>query len=197
MKRQAPSRNLIGAALAVGLILGAVAPPAAAQEGLAQPDLGFKPKSGTTATAISFIGTVVPWALLLSLSDEGTRDHSLTWVLYLSLAAIPVGPSLGHFYAGSTKRAWGGIGLRAVSMAAFTLGVGMAFDEEHDANYPLTLGLIIGGATVLIGSTVADIVDAHKSASRHNLRGRGLSVTVAPVLSPKTKAVGLQANISF
>lgn len=197
MRKRAISRNLIGAALAAGLIFAAAAPPAAAQESLAAPDFGFKPKSGMTATAWSFIGTVVPWALLLSLSDEGTRDKSLDWVLYLSVAAIPVGPSLGHFYAGSTKRAWGGIGVRVVSMAAFTLGVGMAFDDEHDANYPLTLGLIIGGAATLIGSTVADVVDAHRSASRHNLRGRGLSVSVAPVLSPRTKALGLQANISF
>ncbi len=196
MKRRTLSRNPIGAGLSACLILALAVPPAAAQESLVQPDLGFKPKSGTTATAISFIGTVVPWALLLSLSDEGTRSDRVDWLWYASLAAMPIGPSLGHFYAGANRRALIGIGIRAVSMAAFVGGLYWAFNEELDsAVLPLTL--MIGGTATLVASTVADIVDAHKSAGRYNLRGRGLTLTVAPVISPRTKGLGLQAHISF
>ncbi len=199
MKRRTLLRLLIGSALSAWLILAAAVPPADAQENQAAPIIGFKPRSEDTASALSLIGAAVPWALFLAFSDEGGRSNAGDWLWYLSLAAMPVGPSLGHFYAGSNKRAWGGIGVRAGSITAFIVGVNLAFDGGFDSAHggALPVILMIGGAATLIGSTVADVVDAHKSARRYNLRGRGLSMTVAPVLSPRTKALGLQAHISF
>lgn len=197
MRKRTFPMDLVGAALSACLALFGLALPADAQQGETPPAAAFKPKSEMTAATLSFIGTALPWALILALGHDDARTNGVDWLRYLSLAAISVGPALGHFYAGATTRAWTGIGIRIAALAAFAGGVAMAFDETHSVSYPLTLGLILGGATALLGPSLADIVDARESARKHNLKGQGLTVTVAPVISPRSKAVGIQAQIKF
>jgi len=193
MRKRTFPRDLTGAALTACLAVFGLALPADAQpSGTPQPG-AFKPRSEGMATSLSFFGTAVPIALAILLGHEGSGS-AFWWV---AVAAIPVGPALGHFYAGEHKRAWTGIGIRVAALAAFSAGVAMAFDETHSSSYPLTLGLILAGATVALGSTLADIVDARESVWKHNLKGQGLTLNVSPVVSPRSKAVGIQAQIKF
>jgi len=65
---------------------------------------------------LSLVATLVPWAVFLPLGlREGHDPGGLSSgeaIAFLPALAIPVGPSLGYFYAGSTRRGLLGIGIR-------------------------------------------------------------------------------------
>lgn len=184
--------NSVVAALTACLAVFGLALPAGADQGQAEPASAFKPRSEGTAASLSFFGTAIPFCLTLAAGHGGRAGWA--WV---SVGALVLGPALGHFYAGANTRAWTGIGIRVAALAAFSGGVAMAMDEMHESNPILGIGLIIGGATGLIASSLADIVDARESVRKHNLKGQGLTVNVSPVVSPRSKTVGIQAQIKF
>ncbi len=113
-------------------------------------------------------------ALLLSLG--GTLAMGVPIV---NLAALPLGPALGHFYAGNDHQAWVGIGIRTGAIAgAMLLIMGAALDGSKST--PATIDRYLYGATaVILGSAIYDIATAPAAARRANER-LGISALVLP-----------------
>lgn len=190
MKRHKIRAKTTGVLLSACLILGSLVLPASAQEsrGLASP--GIKPKSESTALALSLVGTLVPYGLI-AWGSTGYSDYTPGLIGYLTL---PVGPSLGYFYAEAAGRGFAGIGIRFVGLAAFLFGAFIAADEGDSA---LAGVLTIGGGLTVIGSTIFDLTNLNKAVRKRNLKAAGKSLNVAPVLAPRSKTVGLTLQLGF
>ena len=106
-----------------------------------------------------------------------------------NLVAIPVGPSLGHFYAGNARQAWTGIAIRS---AALTVGVAAAAATLLDGlSGPVsdssgrTEAALIGSAVVILASSAYDIATAGAAAQAYNRRhASALGAAVVPVVGP-------------
>jgi hypothetical protein len=199
MKRPGNLTKRMGAFLAAGLMMASLALPLSAQESQDEAPLAVKLKSEKKAVTMSVIATLVPWAVFLPLGlreghDPGGLNSGETIALVAALA-IPVGPSLGYFYAGSPGRGLAGIGIRLVGLAGI---VGGAFGSDNaDANDSLMTAFMIAGACVTAGSYIYDFAGLKKAVRRHNLKVQKLHVALAPVVLPKIKACGLQIQIGF
>jgi len=197
MKRHATPVKLAGVLLGACLVIGPQASLSMAQESQDQAPPVVKLKSEKKATTLSLVGTLVPWALFLTFGlREGHGDEGAEDVLaLLGFFAIPVGPSLGHFYAGATGRGLAGMGIRLVGLAA-AIACGFAVDY-NDGNSSLAFGLAVAGLGVTVVSSILDITRAKRSVQKYNLRASGKQMAVTPVVSLKTRTVGLQVQISF
>lgn len=138
-------------------------------------------KSGRTAFLSSFLATgILGGAAMIVKTSTGDQDHqaALGTTTALGIAAYLAGPSIGHFYAGRTHRAWVGIGIRGLVGLGFAGTVATLVDEgsanDQDA---LSVALLAVGA----GAMVFDIVDAPRSARIHNERARRMSIGPASV----------------
>jgi len=100
-------------------------------------------------------------------------------VAALFLTGYMIGPSLGHFYAGRTGRAFVGMGIRVVALAGLGFGFASSFDESAPGR---GTGLVVAGLVVGAGSVLFDIVDAPHSARVHNrMVRRSLAISPAAV----------------
>jgi len=187
----------MGALLATGLIAGSLSLPLRAQESRENwekvPPPAVKLKSEKKAVTLSIVATLVPWAVFvpLGLRESGGEAASLVAAL-----AIPVGPSLGYFYAGSPGRGLLGMGMRiGVIVGLVALGTSL-HDAGHDSP-TMTSTLFFSGVIAVAGSYVIDIAGIRKAVRRHNLKAQRLQLAFAPLVSPRTRAFGLQARLSF
>jgi len=188
----------MGALLAAGLIVGSLALPLRAQESQESRDKAPPPvklKSEKRAMTLSAVGTLVPLAVSASylLTDGSSYAHAN--VAAVGLLIAPLGPSLGYFYAGATGRALLGLGIRLAGLAGM-IGGSYGLDN-YDSNETLMEAFIIAGAGLTLASTVIDLAGVKKAVRRHNLKVQKLQVALAPLVSPRTKALGLQARLSF
>jgi hypothetical protein len=153
---------------------------------------GFK--SDGSALFYSFFGTGLPMG---AAAYVGSRDGEVD----LAPVVVPIGagylfgPSLGHFYAGRSRRALIGIGIRGAALGVFCVGVQRQVDSDSEApgaNTLMVLSFLAGTS-----SMIADIVEAPKSARIHN-REMGLG---APRLTPApigaAMAPGFRADWTF
>jgi hypothetical protein len=183
-------KKTIGFFIAAVLMFSSLALPSLSQESQAQAKPEIKLKSEGAALALALAGTLLPWGLA-ALAASNDQDGSLAW---LGLLAYPLGPSLGYFYAGSSEQALGGIGIRALGVGAFLAGIAIAWDEGDQI---LPAALVIGGGVVYVASTIYDLAGVTKAVRKNNARAGRASLNVVPVLSPKSKTVGLSVQLAF
>lgn len=185
----------VAAAALVSLVTvaGLAARTAHAQPGLAPPAASPSPdldeRSPVAAFALSLGGTGVSVAALIAGSEPDSGPLFL-----LGLGGLVVAPSLGHFYAGETRRGWLFTAVRAGSLGGAFVGALMMFpcvdlfsteeDDDNDAVCTFGAALAIGSLVVGAGSVVIGVIDAPIAASRHNRRVRRLAITPAPIVGP-------------
>lgn len=144
---------------ATGLLLSAAAAQLSAQSTVAAtPSV----KSPSTAFMLSLAATAIPFAIAAKTGNGGASSGGLV------LFSMIVGPSIGHFYASQSGRAFAGIGVR-VGIALLTEltargASGGCFDSEGIC-FPTTL---VVGAIAEGVAMIADIVTAPHSANLTN-----------------------------
>ena len=153
-------------------------------------------KTPTTALAWSLLGTAIPLGIGIA-AESGQSDKSDKSVVpaLVILESFLIGPSMGHFYAGRSRRAWEGIGCRAVAVGGLALAL---VPSDNDS-----LGLesvVLGVTCVFLGvaSVIFDIVKAPNSARIHNeeiLAGRRVKVGLAPI--GHSHVPGLRLDVSL
>jgi hypothetical protein len=180
----------------VPLLIAATAAPAHAQPADASDE-----KSPALALALSLLGTGAGVAALFAASDVDDGEV----VGALGVAALVVGPSLGHLYAGEPGRAVRHAGVRLGALAIMGAGLAMvlsspcAFGSENEC--PETredagVGIFFAGALLGAGSAVYSIIDAPLAASRTNRAA--LVVAPAPIVGPdRSTTLGLTLAGSF
>jgi hypothetical protein len=141
-------------------------------------------KSPARAIGHSLSGTVLPLAAGIGMSEKHGGAGAT-----LALTGFLVGPSLGHFYAGQTRRAFTGIAIRSASLAGFVAGLALSVDGDGTYAALGTVSLVVGAS-----SMVVDIVNAGSSASRYNRESLGQSRSIQPlVLAGKDLRLGVRA----
>lgn len=135
-------------------------------------------KSPSVAVALS-VGVTAAGAVTLMASDSHTASM-------IGFGAIFLGPSTGQWYAGELGLL--GIGARALGGVGMVYGLSEVLQSECDAEDgedcsgasrrgQLGALMMIGGASLWVGSSIADVIFAKRAADRWNQR-HGL--TVAP-----------------
>jgi hypothetical protein len=151
-------------------------------------------KSASTAVILS-IGIPVLGATTV-VASHGSPGPAL-----LGAGALFLGPSIGRWYAGDS--AGGTLAIRGAGILAIGAGlVGMYGISEADCrandqpcHSPVPFqALAIGGATVVVGTWVYDVVQAKRGADRWNL-SHGVSLT--PGLVGNRSAPGLFVSGQF
>lgn len=104
---------------------------------------------------------------------------------------VVIGPAVGHFYAANSQQARAGIAIRTGGAGAVGIGGVWALGAPR-----VGWGLLTGGALVVAGSALYDIVTAPRSAHEYN-KDHSLSAQVAPTVGPRGEQVGLALRISF
>jgi hypothetical protein len=150
----------------------------------AQSDSLPHPKSPRTALLLSLGATVVPYAIAEQGQDQNTA---------LAVAAILVGPAVGHFYAGKPGRGLVGMGIR-VGVTAVTVGVAQLACHDPQEWSCLGATLAFTGAAVL-GSMVVDIAAAPGSARRSNEERARLAIL--PLRGGAHPRLGIGVRLGF
>jgi hypothetical protein len=196
MKSHQTLNRSTGILLAACFVFVFLTSPAISQESQDKTTAQNKMKSEKKAMTLSLVGTLASLAIFLPKGfSEGHGDVSAGQALALvGFFAIPVGPSLGYFYAGATGRGLAGAGIRLLGLAALAGGVSVNW---NDGSETLAYGLAIGGVAVTIGSTILDLSRLKKVVQRRNARAGGKSLVIAPIVSPKSKTLGLQIQLAF
>jgi hypothetical protein len=188
MKERAVTDKAIGTLLAACLALCCLAPPASAQEGQAPAPPGIGLRSEKTAFTWSLAGTLIAWGLVFlpRLLSGDSMDGTAHIRGYVAVVGIPIGPSLGHFYAGSTGQAIASIVVRCIGMIVWMAG-GIG---ESDT-------LVLFGLGIMAVSSAVDVATVKAAVRRYNLKAGRASVALSPVVSPRSKSLGLQLRIGF
>jgi hypothetical protein len=180
------------ASLTASLILVSLAPRVAA----ASPERDQKSPALATTLAIA------PVAIGMGLTIAGGL-HDSPEAVGGGLAVLAVGPSAGHFYTGDLGRGLAASGVRTVGGLAATLGAYLVLDnlciderscDQDDLKGTGGAALVIAGGVAVVGATVYDIIDAGRSARRHNAR-----IAVTPTVLPGASGpqVGLAVGGAF
>ena len=138
-------------------------------------------KSGRTAFLCSFLTTgILGGAAVIVKMSTGDQNNpsDVGTTTALGIAGYLAGPSIGHFYAGETRRAWIGVGVRGLIGIGFGAALVTLLDEGsgNDQN-AVGVAFLAAGA----GAMVADIVTAPRSARIHNEKVRRMSIGPASV----------------
>ncbi|MBV8761496.1 MAG: hypothetical protein JO257_29635 [Deltaproteobacteria bacterium] len=158
--------------------------------GSARADDGNDSKSPGTAAALSIVPAAVgTFAFFAAAAQE---DPSPGVVLGAAVV-VAVGPSLGHFYTGSSGIGLLGIAARVGGFAMYRVGAGECTDsdavDECGPRRGQNRALEYAGLAVLFGGTAAQLIDAPLSAQRYNEEHR--SVMVAPMVGGGTTGLAL------
>lgn len=153
-----------------------------------------EPRSPGTAVFLSAGATVAGIAMLAA--ERTTSDYDVQRALAIGgLAAIAIGPTLGHAYAG---RAWNtGLKVRLISLgvAIGSLAIGLAacppFSGACNSDGAVAIAGVgfVGGGLTYAGATLYEIVDAGNAARRSNER-RQLQIVPATGTGPGVTLVG-------
>ena len=185
-----------GKFLAVCIAFWSLASPSLARESQQESSPSIKLKSEKTAMTLTLLGTLIPWGLFLQgMGEDHSPDAEFREILAIGgFFAIPIGPSLGYFYAGSTWRGLAGVGIRVVGLAGFIGAVAISWTgSEHSA----AGGLALISSGLVLASSVFDIVQVKNAVRRHNLSIQGKGLAIVPVFFPRSKTAGLQIQFSF
>ncbi len=138
-------------------------------------------------------GVLLPIALV-----GATRSGNSIALGYATVGAIILGPASGHWYAGEAGGY--GIGLRflgtAVAFAGFATAVNSDCETQSctdDSNRAAYIAL--GGAALVVGSTIYDIATAGRAARRYN--ASHIVVAPAPVSTGGPPGLGLAIGGTF
>ena len=174
--------------LSVALICLLFASPALADD---------EQRSPSVAVGLS-LGVTTAGVVTLIASDQPTT----TW---LGLGALYLGPSAGQWYAGEL----GGLGLGARGLGGVAALYGLSLvlqSEDHcdlddcgeqDSSRGLAMtgkALMLAGAGLWVGSSIADVIFAKRAADRWNARR---AVTIAPTAIGPGHAPGLVIGGTF
>jgi len=131
------------------------------------------------------IGATVGGALLVGSMAEDSEAPPELVVLAAALAAT--GPSWGHVYTGDYDLAIGGTLLRLLGAAMIAEGRGDCIADHNNIDGGCidyenrTPGLLYGGLALVIGTSLAEIIDSPFAAKRYNCEH---AVMLAPVVTP-------------
>ncbi|MBL7996125.1 hypothetical protein JNM05_12200 [bacterium] len=150
-----------------------------------------RPKSPSNAFLLSVGSTMIP--ILIGINKED---------LVLVAAGSLIGPSIGNFYAGGTKRGINGILLRGAGAIMSVAGILVYFssgnetlNDEGDYDYGHDGETLFYAGLAVIGiSAVWDIVKAPTSAREYNKK-HGLSFS--PLYDPLRKTGGVSFAYRF
>lgn len=151
-------------------------------------------KSPETAAGISLLGTAVPVGLMVMASSNSNGDSDAAGLVMLGLVGSIFGPGLGHSYAGDSGRFWRGAGWRTVGWTSLFVAVAISWDNTDSSGAGF---LAVGGAAIVVVSTIRDIAMASDSANRYNQRFEPRKVTMMPMWSPRDNSVGLGVSLGF
>lgn len=190
MRQTAPINAILVVVLAAALALTARVAPAAAQPTITAPTAATAPTAPVAAARPAPRAKAPRRAIVLS---TGVTLASAILVATASPASavgavgLVIGPSAGHWYAGS--RNLGGIALRTTALVIVAFGA-LQYDADHgdgDAglsrNNRQSAGIMLGGLGLLVASTVHDTVTAGRAARRWN---DAHALTVAPLVARDT-----------
>jgi len=119
-----------------------------------------KPKSEATAVYLSTVATLLPMAIGIAQAARTDGESGAGFIL----AGYALGPTVGHFYAGNTGAAMGGVGLRLVPFVGLGAAMSMSWDSASRAADAVAVGSLALGAAM----TVWDIARTTKSVRSHN-----------------------------
>lgn len=139
------------------------------------------------AQTYTFGGTLASVGLGLGLMIANSSDGAVLTGGLLVLGGGLVGPSLGHFYLGDSRRAWIGIGLRTAGVGAGALVGNMVAQNSDEWFAGLGEFMLIGAVGLVAGSfySFATLDDA--------ARERGIAIV--PTVQPDgTPALALTAR---
>ncbi len=171
------------------------------------PQTVFKYKDPQEAFLLSFGNTVIPVLTGTMILSRSTINDSKTLRIGAGVMiayGMIIGPSTGLYYAGSDRKASGGIlgrlGATALGVAGaywgLVVGLGNAFDYsgEHQQSEAIPTAVFYSGAILLTGSAVLQIIKAPAEARKHN---KSIHLGFSPTWYPKEKTPGLAINIRF
>lgn len=151
-------------------------------------------KSEQTAVVLSLsTGVLLPLALV-----GATRSGGSIALGYATAGAIILGPASGHWYAGEAG-GWG-IGLRFLGTAAAVSGFLVAAnsdceDQSCTDSSDRAAYIALGGAALVVGSTIYDIATAGAAARRYN--ASHIVVAPAPMSTGGPPGLGLAIGGTF
>lgn len=159
-------------------------------------------KSPTTASLYSLGATLLPAIPAWIFLDSGNYNEFLFWGCFISsVSGIVIGPSVGHFYAGNTKRGFMSAGFRTVSTGVFLwsgygfLRVVSDLDFENTGLYFWTA--VVSGI-VTTGSIVFDLWTCPNSVEKYNRSVSGYrGFYLSPEIDIKDESYGLSLSYRF
>ncbi len=145
-------------------------------------------KSPGTAFRMSLAGTMVPFIGAMLLSGDGDDEESpRVAAAILGTTGMVLGPSLGYFYGGCSRRALTGIAVRAGLLAVTAIAASKAewptigvFGPGEEGN--AAAGITILAAIALGVATVVDLSMVPGAVSRENDRRVRALAAVTPTL---------------
>ena len=159
----------------------------------AQHDSIPQARSPHTALLLSLGATVIPFAIGSASSTRSETEKLAFW-------GILVGPAVGHFYAGHSKQAWQGIGIRS-GVGVATLAVGFASCSGRGSgsdSWDCGSAAVIIGSVALLASVVHDIATAPRSAREYNAsHPRPVSLIVVPLNDGAKTRMGVGLHIGM
>jgi hypothetical protein len=156
-----------------------------------------------TATGLS-IGVTVGGAAVIALAFTTESYDLRATSFYLGGAAVVVGPSVGHWYAGEIRPTpaasirVGGIALGFLGLITYaeTCALQGLLAERDCAlrDQPVVETMLAVGAGAFLVGAIYDIATARRAVLRENARrasARRASWSVAPMVTPITRGVSL------
>lgn len=169
-------------------------------------DSDFQLKSPGKAQALSSLSTAVPvfagsvWAIN---SGMGAAQIALIG------SGIVVGPSVGYFYGGCSKKGISGAIIRLGTGAFTAFAVGSIKDKERNENAGLLdfdMGPIIRyavgvvGCSVVLIQAVSDMARVRSAVEERNESlacQNGIKVSLSPIFFADSGAGGLELQVTF
>lgn len=143
---------------------------------------------------LSLLGTIVGVVAVAAFAHEPGNNAGAA---AFGFGIFSVGPSIGEFYAGSSRRALIFSGARALCSGLFLyeFGVGHLGGEQPDRSAENVAQLALVGMLAL---TFTSIIDAAVAANDFNDRHRppaGPGLTLAPLLAPSHSPAGAPVGL--
>jgi len=187
-------RPVLALSVLVAMVATAVAQPSLTPISISDPETPPPPttpisteKSEGLATGLALGTTFGGLAMIV----VGTSVRSGALEL-LGGAAVFVGPSAGHIYAGEHGHAIGGTLLRFSGAVTFLYGLAsdtiVAEGPREYSQHPSARPLMAVGAAVFLGATIYDMFDAHRAVRRANAE---TSFVIAPMITARTAGVAV------